>query len=151
MWFIHVTLTVHLVTCEHSLAHLYCGKITFFSFLHLWNVINIHTITFQLHLNTNLNILLLSPLVACLSSTFLSSVPGQFSLLFCQMKGRLYLSTVPTMDVVTRPHALTNGLPLRLKTLTAQTPQEKLLTGTIAHLLNLRNKSKLPFAIGTSR
>lgn len=71
------------------------------------------------------------------STTFLSS--------FCQMKGRLYLSTVLTTDAGIRPHALTNGLRLRLKMPTAQTPLAKLLTGTHS-LLNIINKATICYS-----
>lgn len=59
----------------------------------------------------------------------------QLLLLFFQMKGRLYLSTVLIMDATTTPHALTHGLPLRSKILTAHTPPAKFLTGTVCQLV----------------
>lgn len=141
MGFIHVALTVHLVACERSLAHLYCGKIAFFPFFaFMEDVVNISIITFSLHLDTNLNIWLWLP---ASQLHFCPLCIANFPSSFCQMKGRSYLSTVPTMDVVTGPHALTYGLPLRLKTSTAQTPLAELLTGTVARFfLNMRNKTR---------
>lgn len=56
-----------------------------------------------------------------------------FSSSFRQMKGWLYLSMVLIMDAMTKPHALTDVLPLRSKMFRAQGQLTKLLNGTAAH------------------
>lgn len=84
-----IILTVHHVICEHSLAHLQCGKLTFILVSYL--------------LNTQMII-----------PTFVSSVPPTL----CQLKGRLYLSSVLIMDAKTRPRVLTNRMPMISRILT---------------------------------
>lgn len=116
---IHVIFTVHLVTCEHSVAHLQCGKIMFLFFLCM-----VHY--YQKHKQFIFNFYGTSA-----SALFLC-----YSCSFRQMLGRLFMSMVLTMDAATRPHAHTNGLPLRSKILTVQTRPTLFLTGTPGHFLS---------------
>lgn len=81
MCFTNVTLTVHLVICDHSVAHLFCGKNTFSLGL----------------MQTILSIIYYTRAPICMFMLYILLSASTFH----QMKVRSYLSMVPTMDVVT--------------------------------------------------
>lgn len=123
----HVILTVHLVTCEHSLAHLYCGKffivIIFSLFVCMQDSYDKYQDNYICVASAHLSEYFTTWSFGYLPLNYFSILCiVKFSSSFCQMRGWLYLSTVLTMDAATRPHALTWCLLLRLKMSTAQTP-----------------------------
>lgn len=118
---IHVIFTVHLVTCENSVAHLQCGKITFSFFLCMVHDYEKHKQFF----------IFIFMALQHQHTQFLC-----YSCSFCQMSGRLFMSTALIMDAVTRPHAPTSGLPLRSKILTVQARPTLFQKGTPGQFLS---------------